>query len=152
MNYFTATIYHTLKALLSLFRVKTLGARILVIRDNKEVLLVKHTYLPGWYTIGGGIDATEHGREAAVRELHEEAGIRPLAALKLFGFYYNPAHKRDDYIALYVCEEFTQENVKSNEIAEVKWFPLKALPDDATPSTKKRVAEYLGKEEVGDIW
>ncbi len=41
--------------LLSLFIKRTVGARALVIKED-EILLVKHTYMPMWYTIGGGVE------------------------------------------------------------------------------------------------
>lgn len=48
-------IYHEFRqSILSLIAKRTI-ARILLIRDN-HVLLVKHTYQNGWYTIGGGVE------------------------------------------------------------------------------------------------
>jgi hypothetical protein len=40
---------------------KTFGAQALVVK-GETVLLIKHTYIPGWYTIGGGVEKGEYRR------------------------------------------------------------------------------------------
>lgn len=138
--------------LLSFLPIKTVGARALVVKD-RQVLLVKHTYLPGWCTIGGGVGRGESPLEAVQRELLEEACIQCLEAPKLFGIYYNTYEKRDDYIAFYIVEKFTQGQwLKSREIAEIKWFSLTDLPDDVSSSTQKRINEYQKKCPISDKW
>jgi len=137
--------------LLSLLSKKTIGARALVVQGD-QILLVKHTYTPGWCTIGGGIDAGESGLQALRRELMEEVGVDLTEIPSLLGFYHNPKGKRDDYVAVYVCKKFKKKNVDSKEILEVCWFPLSALPSDITPATKRRIEEYLGHRSLSDRW
>lgn len=45
--------------------------------SNDRLLLVKPTYKDGWNLPGGGVDAGETPREACVREVREELGIKP---------------------------------------------------------------------------
>lgn len=131
---------------------KTVGARALVVK-NDEVLLVRHTYQKGWATIGGTVDKGESPREALVRELLEEVGVIVLEKPDLFGIYHNKNERRDDYVAFYIVREFEmQKTAYSPEIAEKKWFPLSDLPPDITPSTLKRVEEYLARQEKSDKW
>lgn len=145
-------IIHSLKnAVYSLLRKNTLGARILLIKDDK-ILLVKHTYMPGWYTVGGGIEPAESPLEAIQRELKEEVGVTLKQPPKLFSIYHSRYEKRDDYIVLYAASEHVQEVVHSPEILEQKWFSLAALPDDVTPATRRRIDEYLGKVAIQDKW
>ncbi len=75
------------------FPKKTLGARILIVNDE-QVLLIKHTYVPGWYTVGGGVDSKETPRAAVERELMEEVGVTLASAPKLFSVYYNQKTRR----------------------------------------------------------
>lgn len=130
---------------------KTVGARALVLNDQK-VLLVKHTYSPGWYTIGGGVEKGESTLEAMTREIYEEAGIRATTTPELFHVYHNQRDGRDDYIAFYIIHKFTQETVSSPEILALEWFELDDLPEDVSPATRRRIAEYLKKQEVTDKW
>lgn len=145
-------LYYRLKnTFYSLIAKKTVGARILLVKDE-QVLLVKHTYQKGWYTIGGGVDAKESPSAAIRRELYEEVGVTLTNPPQLFAVYYSNYEKRDDYVVFYIGKEFTQEFVTSHEIADQQWFPLNALPDDVTPATKRRIAEYLGHKPISDRW
>lgn len=51
------------------------GAHTIVYRASGEVLLVRHEGVDKWVLPGGGVDDDESFREAAERELDEEAGI-----------------------------------------------------------------------------
>lgn len=124
---------------------------MLLIQDEK-VLLVKHSYQKGWYTIGGGVDSGETPLEAMKRELHEEVGVTLLENPQLFSVYYSKNEKRDDYVVFYVAHGCTQETIHSDEIAEQGWFPLNALPLDTTQATRRRIQEYLGEKSIDERW
>jgi len=53
----------------------TLGVRGVAVDAGGRVLLVKHTYLAGWWLPGGGVDKGETTQGAVIRELREEAGL-----------------------------------------------------------------------------
>ncbi len=137
--------------ILSFFVRKTIGARALVIKDAK-ILLVKHSYMPKWYSIGGGVERGETPIEAVKRELYEEVGITCLKEPKLFNVYLNNYTKIDDYVLLYIVDEFTQEAVTSPEIEKAKWFEMKKLPESISPATKRRIEEFLGEREISEKW
>jgi 8-oxo-dGTP pyrophosphatase MutT (NUDIX family) len=65
----------------------TAGSRILLIKDNK-VVLVKHTYQKELYLPGGGVKRGETFEQAIRRELMEELGGQ-LSVIKFFGVYNN---------------------------------------------------------------
>lgn len=131
--------------LIYLLRGKVVGARALVFRENQgepEVLLIRHTYNAGWYTIGGEVDKSELPLEAIKREIYEEAGVKALKDPIFFGVYHSTYRNRDDYVFFYIVKEFVLEEFSSPEIEEAKWFRLDALPKDVSPSTIRRIEEY----------
>src|ERR1700744_5669218 len=79
----------------------TLGVRGLVTNAAGEVLLVEHTYTPGWYLPGGGVERGETAEDALVRELPEEAGVRVLDRPVLLTFHSNDRLHRGDHVLLY---------------------------------------------------
>ena len=133
------------------FTRQTFGARILLIKDDR-VLLVKHSYQPGWYTIGGGIEKGESPLVAIKREIKEEVGVTLLNSPVIFSVYYSTFQQRDNYIVLYLSSDFLEEPSSSPEIAEKKWFSLNDLPADVTSVTKRRIDEYLRKRAIDDKW
>jgi len=148
----TYKILHNIRNLLfRILSVKTVGARALVV-NNDQVLLIKHTYQSGWYTIGGGVKKNESTREAIVRELLEEVGVTPLEAPDLFAVYHNSFEKRDDFVAFYIVKKFEMKESYSPEISEKKWFYLNDLPLEITPSTRRRIEEFLGQRQTSDRW
>jgi ADP-ribose pyrophosphatase YjhB (NUDIX family) len=132
----------------------TLGVRALLIRDN-HVLLVKHTYLPGWYLPGGGVEAGESVAEALRREIREEAGALLTGAPRLFAIYRNAAIDRRDHVALFVCPDWETDavaRIPNREILLAELFPLAHLPAGATPATRARIAEVIEGEAPAADW
>jgi 8-oxo-dGTP pyrophosphatase MutT (NUDIX family) len=137
--------------LLALLGHRTMGARALLIKDNK-ILLIKQTYTPGWRTVGGAIDRGETPLEAVKRELYEEVGAILNTPPKLFGVYHHIHYWMDDYVVFYICDDFELKEVESDEIAEIGWFGFDELPQDITERTKNRIEEYLGHKPISDRW
>lgn len=136
---------------LSAMGYKTVGVRTLVIKDNR-VFLIKHSYMPKWYHIGGAVEKGETPVQAVQRELMEEAGIQCLDNPKLFSVYYNHRENRDDYIIFYIVQNFEQKISKSSEVSEHQWFYFSELPDDISPATKRRIEEYMDLRPLTENW
>lgn len=136
-----------------LIRPLRLGVRALVIDRQGRVLLVRHTYVPGWYLPGGGVEASESAEAAITRELREEAGVELLARPHFHGLFFNPKASRRDHVACYLARDFRIAPTPSNfEIAEARFFPADALPEDTSPATRARLAEVLNGAPVSEMW
>ena len=132
----------------------TLGVRGLVLDDQNRVLLVRHTYVSGFYLPGGGVESGETLMDALERELHEEANVLLDEPPELFGLYFNRRFSARDHVALYLVRSFrlTQPHAPDREIAEAGFFALDALPDDTTPATRARLSEALEKAPISPYW
>lgn len=132
----------------------TMGAQGAVIDGEDRVLLIRHTYRPGWHFPGGGVERGETAEDALRRELHEEAGVNVTGPPQLFGLYANHRAFPGDHIALYVVRAWQQTRVPepNAEIAEHGFFPWDALPDTTTPSTRARVLEIRALRPRADHW
>lgn len=110
------------------------GAHTIVYREAGELLLVRHEGVDRWVLPGGGLCSGETFREAAERELHEEAGIDAsydgLAMLATVHF------RCDDHAAWGVMPVFAAEaetyepeiQDPDDEISAARWFDT--LPED----------------------
>lgn len=132
----------------------TLGVRIIVPDTQGRVLLVKHTYVPGWHLPGGGVERDETALQAAVKELSEETGIRPMGELKLVSVHANRVASRRDHVLVYLCNQFEFERpfVPNGEIAEIGFFGKHELPGDTTRGTCARLSEFWDGEPVSAYW
>lgn len=137
-----------------LFRGITLGVRGAAFDSEGRIFLVRHSYLPGWYLPGGGVDAGEDVGTALRRELREEGGIELTEEPELFGIYLNRIASRRDHVVLFVCREVRREpgRVKGMEIAEGGFFLPHQPPDGTTPATLRRLAEIAGVARRSAHW
>lgn len=132
----------------------TLGVQGVVITPDRRVLLVRHSYRPGWHFPGGGVERGETLDHALKRELHEETGVVPSAPARLFGLYTHFDLFPGDHIALFVIESWRQDHMPApnSEIAEQRFFFHDALPDDATPGSRRRMAEVFQNDQKSNRW
>lgn len=128
-----------------LSRGMTLGVRGAVLNEAEEVLLVRHTYTPGWHLPGGGAEPGETLSEALAKELREEANIAMTAPAALHGVFLNRHVSDRDHVAVFVIRAFAQSGPKQpdREIAEARFFSLATLPADTTPGTRRRLQEIV---------
>lgn len=112
---------------------------VLITRDGpagREVLLAKRARPPfaGWWDIPGGFLEVDELPEAAVhREIREETGV-DLAGVRFLGFaldVYRPDGDPEDLVLSCVYEATVRSGTPTaaDDVAELAWFPLAALPD-----------------------
>ncbi|MCB1494538.1 MAG: NUDIX domain-containing protein [Bauldia sp.] len=132
----------------------TLGVRAAVFDDGGRVFLVRHSYVPGWYLPGGGVEPGETVEESLERELLEEAGIAVTGPSELFGMYLNRTASPRDHVALFVCRSWSQAAPppRNLEIVDSGFHPVDRLPEDTTSGTRQRIAEIVGDSERSSEW
>jgi 8-oxo-dGTP pyrophosphatase MutT (NUDIX family) len=134
-------------------RPMTLGVRGIVRDEAGAVLLVKHTYTPGWHFPGGGVEKGETALQSLERELIEEAGARLTGPPVLLGAYANSKAFPNDHVLLYEVKAWTAGPPTSKgEILERGFFALNAPPPDVSPGTLRRIKELLGEASVSAHW
>jgi 8-oxo-dGTP pyrophosphatase MutT (NUDIX family) len=133
----------------------TLGVRVIVEDARSSVLLVRHSYLAGWYLPGGGVESGETLDQAACREVHEEAGIAADRKPELLNIYLNEEATGRDHVGLFRLQAWSEaENYLSPnvEIEEAAFFALERLPDDLSAATSRRLDEHRSGNFAGGKW
>jgi ADP-ribose pyrophosphatase YjhB (NUDIX family) len=136
-----------------LLRSVTMGVRLLLV-ENGQVILVRHTYQSGWQFPGGSLKFGETVAQGAAREAFEEVGVRLLAEPKLLGIYTNFGEGHSDHVITFFAHEFVQEQATDRwEIAEARAFPLHELPAGLTAGYRRRIQDYLaGNAPYTGVW
>jgi ADP-ribose pyrophosphatase YjhB (NUDIX family) len=132
----------------------TLGVRGAVMDGDDRVLLVRHTYVPGWQMPGGGVEIGEDAVSALTRELAEEAEVELASTPQLHGVFLNRHVSRRDHVLVYVVRNFRLLGPKrpDREIAEAGFFPITALPDGVTQGTQARLQEIVSGQAPSAHW
>ena len=122
----------------------TLGVRILVQNRQGEILLVQHTYVPGWLLPGGGVDHGEDVETAARRELYEETGISELTDFQFCAVTHNSAVSDRDHVVYFKAQTNQAISVGPNfEIAKVRFVSRDIASKILMPEHYKYVLEFL---------
>ena len=136
-----------------LIRGTTLGVRVIARRQDGHVVLVKHTYIAGWHLPGGGVDSGETAPEAAARELAEECGLKPTGLPHLLAVFANHRIFRGDHVLLFEVTAWEPcPTCNEGEIEAIGWFDPSDPPEDASPATRRRLAEYRDSKGFALHW
>jgi ADP-ribose pyrophosphatase YjhB (NUDIX family) len=132
----------------------TLGAQGAVIDSEGRVLLVRHSYRPGWWFPGGGVEWGETLETALARELDEEVGVTLTGPPELHGVFSNFASFPGDHIAVFVVRDWQRRGDyrKRGEIAEADMFDRGSLPERLDLGTRARLAEIFDQAPLKALW
>lgn len=137
----------------------TIGVRTIVTDVDGAVLMVRHTYgRDQWFLPGGGVQANETAKEAALREAREETGavVDDLGAVWMLGLYANDREGKSDHIAVFVVPAGAWHRddaaTPSPEVAEVAAFTVTGLPGNVSGGTARRLAELFDREPINERW
>jgi len=102
------------------------GVTGIILNEQKEILLFKHTYRShSWALPGGYLKSGEHPREALEREIKEESGLVVSVDDSLKTRTDRDSARLDMcYTGLLIGGEFTQ----THEVSEYGFFALDKLP------------------------
>ncbi|MEO0677675.1 MAG: NUDIX domain-containing protein [Pseudomonadota bacterium] len=132
----------------------SIGVKVMAFNDAGEVLLVRHSYRPGFMLPGGGVDAGETVRQGALREMEEEAGVTVSGNIRLFHAYLNREQGPRNHVVMFVMEGCarTRAWTPGLEIREAGFYALDALPETTTEATHRRLSEVLKGQPPSDFW
>lgn len=131
----------------------TLGVRGIVTDAEGRVLLVRHTYVRGWYLPGGGVERDEVAALALARELAEEAGVELTAPAQLLGVYSSAPQFPADHVLVYRATHWRAcAPASDGEIAERDFFALSDLPPDTSKGTRARLDECFRGAPQASHW
>lgn len=104
--------------------------RVIVYRDDGDILLVKNRFSrQEWALPGGGVKHNESYEQAAVREVLEEIGLK-IHNLRYLG----KANSHESYAKFSVrvfAAHASNCDIKCNfEIMEARWFNMNYLPEE----------------------
>ncbi|WP_439574309.1 NUDIX domain-containing protein [Phreatobacter sp.] len=134
----------------------TLGVRACVFDDAGRVLLIRHSYTPGWHFPGGGVEVGQTLADALATELKEEANVEITGEARLVGMFLNARTSKRDHVALYrldpSCWRQPAPPVPNREIVAHGFFSPDALPADISRGTRERVVELVSGAPPAAIW
>lgn len=135
-------------------RAMLLGVRGAAIDAEDRVLLVRHTYTPGWHLPGGGVEVGETLADALAKEMREETNLAITGPARLHGVFLNEQLGRRDHVAVFVLRDFEWRPPAgtNREIAACGFFPLAALPQGVSEGTRRRLAEIVDEAEPAARW
>lgn len=145
---------------------KVIPAVLVYIEREDDVLMLYRNAKPGDYHagkyngLGGKLEADESPREAAAREVLEEAGIAlDPSAFRSLGFLQFPnfkAHKSEDWIVFVLMARVTAsvEAWSSGPEGDLKWVPKRDLLKLNVWEGDRYFLNYVaqGRPFAGTIW
>jgi mutator protein MutT len=121
--------------------------------DGERVLLAVRAFEPakGKLDIPGGfIEAGETAEEAVVREAEEETGLRVSVVAYLGSFPDVYGERAEPTLSLiYVVRRESGEPHAKDDVAELRWFDLNAIPDDLAFAHQRAAVAKLRTVLIG---
>ncbi len=110
----------------------TLAADVLVINNDKVLLIDRNNEPFGWAIAGGLVDLYETIENAALRELYEETNIKAdINELHLLGIYSDPKRDTRGHTVSAVYVYFSDKEAKAADDArDAKYFHIDNLPEN----------------------
>ncbi|MGB3627149.1 MAG: NUDIX domain-containing protein, partial [Henriciella sp.] len=105
---------------------------------------------------GGGVEKGERAETSLRRELVEEAGVEVTGVPGLIGVYSNHKIFPNDHVLLYrlTSDAWTPcDPTSRGEISQRLWVDPASPPQDVTPGTGRRLADFAsGRNNSDGYW
>ena len=119
------------------------GVQAIVWTERQTVVLVRHTYMPGWHLPGGGRKRRETPRQAVIRELQEEIGLKSWHMIRHLEDVTETSGNRTHHIGVFSLTGADHLPRWSLEIAAVEEFDPARLPDAGL--ARRRLAQWFAQ-------
>ena len=117
-------------------RPRTFGAHAIALTPERNLVLVKLRYAPGWRVPGGGRRKGEYAQAAVIRELREEIGMTAYGRIRLACELEEGVDFKRDVAALLIVEDVRYAPHRwSLEVEQVAEFALDGLPAETAATT-----------------
>lgn len=131
------------------YRNPTPTVDILIIRDNKLVLVKRKNPPFGWANPGGYVDEGESVEHAAIREAKEETGL-DVVLDRLFYVYSDPKRDpRQHTMTTVFVAHADGEPCGSDDAEEARYFDLDALPSPIAFDHETIIRDYVEFTKTG---
>jgi len=142
---------------------KTISYGVLIFNEQGQLLLAHATGQKHWDIPKGGAEAGESARDAAIREVQEEAGIElgadslhelgrmPYLARKDLHLFRVVLHTRDCDIAACRCTSFFPHHASgamTPEVDQFRWVDIADIPAHAAKSMTALLRKLPGFEAM----
>jgi 8-oxo-dGTP pyrophosphatase MutT (NUDIX family) len=124
---------------------------VLAINDAGEILMQRRRDTGQWALPMGKMELGETPSECAVRETHEETGVR-VEIVGLVGIYSDPSHivaytdgeVRQEYEVTLLARPLSGSPTANDEASDVRWVEPHRLDSyDIHPTMRRQIADYL---------
>lgn len=143
---------YLIKAKLRITKPFSIGVRALVVNDQDQVLLVKHSYSDAWYLPGGGVNKKEHLIDGLKRELYEELQLTINDEPVLLGTYSSFFEHKSDFSSVFIIRDFDINPTDNFEIDKWGFFNFQDLPEKISPGTFRRLEEFQQNKAINYRW
>lgn len=127
----------------------TRGVQAAAFTQAGKVVLVRHSYAPGWRLPGGGVKRGETPEAAALRELKEEIGLSSWREIRhVLDFEHRPDFRRGTG-TLFRLDDVRYAPRRSLEIEETGEFDPADLPAEATGLTRRLIEAAMAGRPAG---
>jgi len=142
--------FYLIRAYWKITRHKKSRARAIILNSDKsKILLVKNITYKEFHLPGGGIERGENGKNAILREVQEELGIKVEILYQLGKYTYQ---NTDKHVDVFVTQTTSNIFKMQWELDDAQWFSFTSLPD-LGKTTKQALRDFLAHNEpVVGIW